>query len=327
MIYKDPVYGKINIQESVILELISSGPVKRLKKITQHGPSVYNKYYKKKILTRFEHSLGVYILLNRLQVSLEEQIAGLLHDVGHTVFSHTIDFLFPEENHEYDKKFHKEIIENSEIPKILKKYKIDIDKVLDLNNFLILERDLPNLCTDRIDYFLRDPFLPKNFDRKLVLDNLIIFNNKLAFLEQDIAFCFSSQYLKMNKIFWAHPLDEFLYFLMVDILKYALTQELIRHEDLFLNEEEFLEKIRGVGDSFIDEKLKLIENIRIDQVKVSKNKTSHSYFVKSKIRVIDPLVLFGNKCKRLSLVNTRFKKFKDDFCSKTETERWIGYEI
>ena len=41
----------------------------------------------------FEHSLGVYLLLRRLGADRREQVAGLLHDISHTAFSHAVDFL------------------------------------------------------------------------------------------------------------------------------------------------------------------------------------------------------------------------------------------
>ncbi len=326
MIYNDLVYGKINIKEPVISELINSGPVQRLKKITQHGPSVYNKHYKKKILTRFEHSLGVYILLNKLSTSKEEQIAGLLHDIGHTVFSHTIDFLFPEENGEYDKKYHRQLILKSEVPGILKKYKINLQNVLDDTNFSVLEKPLPDLCADRIDYFLRDPHLPESFDKKKVLSNLVIFENKIVFSDTSVALYFSDQYLRMHDLFWANPLDELLYFIMVDIFKFTLDKKIIKHKDLFLTEEEFLEKIKNFNNKEINKKLNLIENLNKNQVRISKSKIPNSYFIKSYIRVIDPLVLIDNKTERLSSINEKYKKHIADFYKEKSKARWIGYE-
>lgn len=325
MVYKDFVYGDIDIKESVILDLIKTRPIQRLKKITQHGPSVYNKYYRRRILTRFEHSLGVYILLNKLNTSLEEQIAGLLHDVGHTVFSHAIDFLFPEENGEYDKKFHKILIENSDIPRVLKKYGINMERVLNESNFTVLERSLPDLCADRIDYFLKDPFLPSTFLKNLVLDDLVIHGGRIVFKTKKATAYFSKQYLKMNELFWARPLDELLYFIMVDIVKFSLEKKFIKHSDLFLNEDQFSRLIIKLNNPYINEKLKLIKNLKIDQVVISKKKIPNSYLVKSKIRVVDPCIKTGDGLVRLSSIDPAYKKKAKDFYQKHSAERWIGY--
>ena len=72
----DAVYGEEEINESVLVDLIISKSVQRLKEISQFG--MPDEYYYKKGFSRYEHSLGVMILLRRLNASLEEQIAGLL---------------------------------------------------------------------------------------------------------------------------------------------------------------------------------------------------------------------------------------------------------
>lgn len=325
MTYNDPVYGRIDIEEPVILELINSAPVQRLKKITQHGPSVYNRHYKKRVVSRFEHSLGVYALLCKFGVSIEEKIAGLLHDIGHTVFSHTVDFLFPEEGGEYDKKFHKKLILWSEIPEILKKHKIDLKKILDEGNFPVLERPLPDLCADRIDYFLRDPHLPEDFDKEGILDGLVICKEIIVFKDTAAALYFSRQYMEMNDLFWANHLDELLYFLMVDIMKIALKEKLIAHSDLFLTEDEFLRKIQAGNNKYIDDHIELIKNLSKEQVVVSETKIPSGYLVKSKIRIVDPQIFSGDKLNKLSEIDPEYKKLSEDFYRERSQERWIGY--
>ncbi len=89
MIINDAIYGKYKINEPVLVELIKSRPMQRLKKIAQLG--IPDRFYHIRGFSRFEHSLGVMLLLRKLNASLEEQAAGLLHDVSHTAFSHVVD--------------------------------------------------------------------------------------------------------------------------------------------------------------------------------------------------------------------------------------------
>ncbi len=325
MIYKDLVYGKIDIKEPVILELLKSKPVLRLKKITQHGPSIYNKYYKKRILTRFEHSLGVYIILKNLGASLEEQIAGLLHDVGHAVFSHAIDFLFDKEKHEYDKRHYKKLILDSEVSSILKKYNIKLDKVLNEKKFTLLEKPLPDLCADRIDYFLRDFSLFKKIDSQKILDSLATHNGQIIFKDNKAALYFANQYLKMNAIFWAHPFEELLYLIMTDVFKLSFKKGITSHKNLFLTEEDFLIVLKKANDSVINQKLKLIESLKRNQLIISNNRIPNGYSVKSKIRIVDPLVLENGKITRLSTLDLEYKNKANDFYKKHSKKRWIGY--
>ena len=89
---KNIVYGEEEINEGVLIELVNSKEVQRLKNITLTG--IPEEYYFRKVSSRFGHSVGVMILLRRLGADLKEQIAGLLHDVSHTAFSHLVEWLF-----------------------------------------------------------------------------------------------------------------------------------------------------------------------------------------------------------------------------------------
>jgi len=82
------------------------------------------------------------LLLKKLGASLEEQIAGLLHDIPHTAFSHTIDFVFPNKDHNFHERFHEKIIKESEIPEILERYGFVLERLLNEHNFPLLEKKL-----------------------------------------------------------------------------------------------------------------------------------------------------------------------------------------
>ena len=129
MLIENRVYGSIEINDPVLVELIKSKPLQRLKGIQNAG--VMYKVIPWKNFNRYEHSIGVMLLLRRVGASLEEQINGLLHDVPHTAFSHAVDFVFKNEEQIYHEKFHEKLIMDSEIPKILQKYSFETKKILD----------------------------------------------------------------------------------------------------------------------------------------------------------------------------------------------------
>ena len=156
MKYTDRLYGTISITEPIILDLIKSKALQRLKGIDQAG--YFDVYVPNTHHTRYEHSLGVYILLKNYGASLQEQIAGLIHDVSHSAFSHCIDYVFGAEKqktHLHQDYMFSDFVLKSDIPKILNSYDIDISYILEEKNFPLKEKELPDLCADRIDYSLR----------------------------------------------------------------------------------------------------------------------------------------------------------------------------
>ena len=151
---KDCIYGELEIDD-VLIELINCGAVQRLKNIHQVGATyLVNKDLN---VTRYEHSVCVMLLIKMLGGSLEEQIAGLLHYVSHTAFSHVIDFVLDNNEEDYHEIIFNEVVMNSEIPNILKRYGYNYkDILMNEEKCTILERKAPRLCADRVDYTLRD---------------------------------------------------------------------------------------------------------------------------------------------------------------------------
>ena len=91
---RDPLYGFVDLTET---KLVDSPVFRRLQDIKQLSHA--HLAYPSAIHTRFEHSLGVLHLADRIARQLEFEdaerevirIAGLLHDVGHGPFSHLFE--------------------------------------------------------------------------------------------------------------------------------------------------------------------------------------------------------------------------------------------
>ena len=101
-IFNDPVYGFITIPDETIFDIIEHPYFQRLRRIMQLG--LTHLVYPGALHTRFHHSLGAMFLMNKAISTLrlkgiriskaEEQgalMAILLHDIGHSPFSHTLE--------------------------------------------------------------------------------------------------------------------------------------------------------------------------------------------------------------------------------------------
>ncbi len=316
MIYYDRIHGKVEIKEPVILELIRSPVLQRLKGIEQGGYSPL--YFKLQSLvnttevTRFEHSLGVFILLKQFQASLEEQVAGLIHDVSHTAFSHTIDYVFDSgspTDHCYQDNIHKEFVNNSEIPKILEKYQIDVDYILEENNFPLLEKLLPDLCADRLDYSLRNTISYKVGDKKQVsvfLGNLTTEDNLWVFKTFRSARRYAKLFFKLNAIYYAGFPTAVMFRTVADLLRYGLKKGYLQKKDLFTTDKEVLKKLKKQLKG--DQRLKLLFDRIQGKVKFKNSPQNYDTHIFLKSRVVDPLFKAKGKIKRFSQVDKNWAK-------------------
>jgi hypothetical protein len=126
--------------------------MQRLKYVDQHGPSTY--YGGVPTFNRYKHSVGVFALLQKFDRPFVEQIAGLLHDASHTVFSHLADRFFGTGNHRaYQDNIHQDYLETVGTDEVLAPYNLTVAHILaEHPDFLPLKQKLPAMNADRIQY-------------------------------------------------------------------------------------------------------------------------------------------------------------------------------
>lgn len=306
MIYQDRIYGKIEISEPLILDLIKAPSIQRLKEIDQAG--YLEPYFPGTALSRFEHSLGVYLLLKKYNVPFEEQVAGLIHDVSHSVFSHCIDYVLDvgsEKEHNHQDNIFESFVKKSEIPLILDKHKLDINYILNEENFPLKEKLLPDLCADRIDYSLRTAFIFGEINQKGVdhfLENLITKNNRWVFKDFENAKKYAVLFLKLNSVYYAGLPTALMFCTIKDCLRYALQKSYITEDDLYGTDREVLQKIEDNLNK--DEKLKLLFDRMNNKIKYQNNSNDFNAHVFCKSRVVNPLCIYNGEIKRISEIDS-----------------------
>jgi hypothetical protein len=309
MEYTDKIYGTFTIDEPVVEELILSEPLQRLKDVNQYGASFYR--FPHLNTNRFEHSVGAYYILRRLGASVEEQVVGLLHDAPHTAFSHVSDIVFEDASQTFHEKFHEQIIFESEIPRILKKHGLSVWNLLGKKKYTLAERDLPDLCADRIDYFFRDCVTDKQLDlpdARSILDDMTVVDGEIVFQTQERATQFAVTYRGANEKLWAHPLQSALYYLLASAMKLSLEESIISFDDLFTTDKIVYDKMRKGGNAEVSKLLEDMEHITIKE-----DDTDYDYHVKPKMRVVDPWVQTQDGKERLSALDPEVEKGNEAF--------------
>lgn len=157
---RDSIHGDLHLTDFE-LKILDTTEMQRLRRIKQLGFT--NLVYPGANHTRFEHSIGTLFLANKVGNTLgldQEVIAllrvcGLLHDIGHSPFSHVSERAL-KNNHEVVTK---EIISNSNITDIVEE-QFDvklINSIIDGKTKYgkIISGDLD---VDRMDYLARDSY-------------------------------------------------------------------------------------------------------------------------------------------------------------------------
>lgn len=315
MKFRDPVYGGKEVEEEVLKELVKSEPVQRLKQVHQAGPQPF--FIDKEPLKRFPHSLGVMFLLREFDAPLEEQIAGLLHDIPHTAFSHVADFVFENEDHEYHDNFLEDIVMDSEIPRILDRHGLDIDYILEEDNFPLLERDAPDLCADRIDYFLRDVLMMSGEDIKHFREALTVRNGKFVIQDIETAEEYALRYIQADEDWWANPREAALMEVFARALRRALETGVLEEEDFFATDQEVMDRLKEAGDPVIQQKLAMLEDFD-----VVRDRENYDLEVATKARYVDPQVIDAGM-KRVSELSTEVEQRIEEHVEEVER----GYRV
>ncbi|WYQ41631.1 HD domain-containing protein [Bacillus sp. FSL W7-1321] len=301
MMLEDKLYGSMEV-EPVLRDLVNSRPLQRLKGVHQAGAAYlvcpeWN-------VTRYEHSIGVMLLIRRLGGSLKEQAAGLLHDVSHTAFSHVSDYVFKNEKEDYHEQlFHKRIAE-SDIPAILKKHQVDVNEIInEIEKWPLLEQPAPHLCADRIDYTLRDLYAYRFIslqEAHRFLEQLIVKKGKMVVQSLDAAEWFIEAYYKETIEFFMEPRNVYANWKISEALRLALERGAINESDLLAEDEELVKKLNESGDEQVRRLLAEIYS----GVCVKEATGAYDHYHKNKVRIVDPLIDVGgafvpvSKCSR-----------------------------
>ena len=232
-------------EAELLLALLDSPALNRLKSINQYGPiqMVDSQGHNNEPYSRYDHSLGVFYLLNRFGAPFAEQISGLLHDVSHSAFSHVSDYLFSELS-AGDPDYHDAQFTNFAntygLAPILARYQLCADDVAPKGkrHFPRLEQPLPELGADRLDYILQGAARRQLLDRQqieAILSDLWFdpVTEHWYVTSPDSARLIGDASIALNRNIFATGWGRMLYQWTAKAVKELLHSEAISNDDLY----------------------------------------------------------------------------------------------
>lgn len=305
MYFQDPVYGAVTVEEPVLLAVITSPAMQRLRGVLQHG--ITGLIGVTRPVSRFEHSLGTMFLVRALGAPLEEQLAALLHDVSHTAFSHVIDYVFHDhDNQGYHDEVKMDYVAGTDLPDLLARYGYAWEPLLQEADYPLLEQPAPRLCGDRLDYFLRDSLdlgLATSGEVRSALSHLCIRQGRIVTGSVESARWLADTYMAADDASWANFREVGLYELAARAIRRGLALGVISEDDFWLTDVVVWEKLANVADARLQQLLALVS----PATRFVRDEKNASFRVSTKVRTIDPDVLLPDgQLRTLSEIDPRF---------------------
>ena len=239
-----------------ILEVASTPTMQRLKHIGMSCGCEYTsfaRFQKCPTYTRYDHSLGVALIIWHFTRDIKQSIAGLLHDVATPVFAHVVDFL----HNDYLKQEYTEsntesiILSDKQLVSILTKYNLSVNDVKDYHKYPIADNDAPKLSADRLEYTLGNLVHYGLRTKDIVVryyNNIIVKRNEygtpeLMFKDMDIAESFSRDSLLCSKVYTSDE-DRYSMQVLANILRNAMSDHVINEIDLYTTEKFVIQKLQ-----------------------------------------------------------------------------------
>jgi HD superfamily phosphohydrolase len=311
MQYNDRIYDSAELDEPVLLDLLATAAMQRLHEVLQHGVTALLGITKP--VTRYEHSLGVMLLVRWLGAGLEEQIAALLHDVSHTAFSHVIDYVF--DGH-HQQSYHEErkewFLEHSDVPACLKRHGYDWRQFLHEQAFPLLEQPSPSLCADRLDYFLRDSLdlgLAQPAEIQQVLSHLQVYSGRIVVDSLAIARWMGDTFIAADQASWANFREVGLYELTARAIREAFRTGALQDDDLWGGDQRLWDRLASIPDPNVQSILRSVS----PRTQFIWDADHPDFWVGTKLRTIDPDVLLEGELRRLSAWDAEFARRRAEY--------------
>lgn len=303
-------FGKIEVTDPLILNLINAPGFQRMKGIDQSGPLPhFIKGFPK--FSRYDHSIGVFYLLNKFGAPYDEQVAGLLHDVSHTAFSHVAEHVFKHEDHEtsYQDSIHLSAVQKVGLKKVTDRHQFDFTKLDHKGqNYPMLEQPGPDLCADRIEYLLHTGHvlgLLTDSELQNMVSDLVYKDGTWYFNTLHSARKLGLLSLHLTEGWYAAPWNWSMYDWVAKALNRAFEIKLVTKDDFHHKTDRYImQKLVRSKDAKIRQYLEYAHSNNQTFKVVSDN--SHDLVLNPKFRGVNPLYLTNKGLVRVTDADVAF---------------------
>lgn len=296
----------------VLARLCETAPMRRLQDVGMNCGCEYTsfaKFRKCASYSRYDHSLGVGLIVWHFTQDEKQAVAGLLHDISTPVFAHVVDFMngdyMTQESTELDTK--QVICASSELLRVLEDFGLSVKEVCDYHIYPIADNDTPRLSSDRLEYTfgnaLNYGFVKRNKLVDLYRDLMVGTNEdgapELMFRTPELALFFARTALACSKVYVSDE-DRFAMEALANRLKSAISRGVLTRADLMRTEKDVISKLCEHPDCAADWK----QYRSFSELLTSEQPQSGEwYHVSAKKRHIDPMI---QGCGRVSAVFPEF---------------------
>ena len=202
--------------------------------------------------SRFDHSMGVGLIVWHFTEDMEQAAAALLHDVATPAFAHVVDFLHGDHvKQESTESATEDVIRRSmEICGLLQEHNIPLDAVKDYHRYPVADNDSPRLSADRLEYTLGNAVNYKIITREQAAafyEDLTVSQNEfceseLMFRSPETGYAFAAAALECGKIYVSAP-NRYAMQSLADLLKTAIQRRILAEADLYARESDVIDRL------------------------------------------------------------------------------------
>lgn len=302
---------------------IETDELMRLSKIGQFCGCDYTKLHSCKYwYSRLDHSIACALMVWNFTSDKKQTLSALFHDLGTPVFSHCVDIMMNDSEHQEssEREVSDILLDSNQIMTFLRQDNIKIEDVINIEKYPIVENDKPKICADRLEGVLHTGLIWCHFwgidDIRNIYSDIVVLKNEynedeIGFKDISTAEIFFEGVNKYGIVMQQNE-DKFTMHYIAKNLEYFINNNYLSVDDLYkMSELDIIDLIKSNVDLAPD--WHVFENAsKLIRTNLKPKKGGYRS-LRHKKRYVVPLVLIDGKANRLNEVSSVCRKLINEF--------------